>query len=141
MQHILQLQVLCHNILAFIFFGRIFLKQTKQKEAIFNKVQQMRNHPSAEEIYTALKQDNENVSLATVYRNLNKFAEFGKIKKIETFNLNHRFDYRLDNHQHLLCEKCGGIFDIDINIDAKNKTFEISSYKILCYGICKNCKR
>lgn len=117
------------------------MKQTKQKDAILKKVKDLRIHPTADEIYKALKDDGEKIGLATVYRNLNRFSEVGAIKKVEMFDQSDRFDFRLDDHQHLLCEKCGKVLDIDVNINLnfENENVKINNYKVIFYGICGGC--
>lgn len=117
------------------------MKQTKQKDTILKKVKSLCTHPTADEIYKALKDDGEQIGLATVYRNLNRFSEIGVIKKVEMFEQSDRFDFRLDNHQHLLCKKCGKVLDIDvdINLNFKNKNVEINDYKMVFYGVCGEC--
>ena len=48
---------------------------SRQREIIYNRVMNFPTHPTAEEVYTALKQDNPNLSLGTVYRNLNQLRQ------------------------------------------------------------------
>ena len=80
---------------------------------IFNQVKNFPVHPTADEVYTALKKDDPGLSLGTVYRNLNLLSELGKLRKIHIDNAKDRFDARLDPHGHLLCAKCGRVFDIE----------------------------
>lgn len=118
------------------------MKQTKQKDAILSQVQHMHNHPTAEDIYNALKKSGVDVSLATVYRNLSKFAEMGKIKRVERCGVSDHFDWRLDDHQHFICERCGAICDVelDIKIDLSDTSLSVHRYDVVLYGICDKCK-
>lgn len=117
------------------------MKSTKQKEAILAAVCTMRNHPGADEIYVKLRADFPNISLGTVYRNLNAFAESGDIRKISIPNSGDRFDFRLDNHEHLLCSECGKVYDINANVNIKMLDDNIISdgYTLIIHGKCKNC--
>lgn len=117
------------------------MKSTKQKEAILAAVCTMRNHPAADEIYVKLRTEFPNISLGTVYRNLNAFAENGDIKKVSLPNSGDRFDFRLDKHEHLLCSKCGKVFDINANVNIKMLEDNIVSngYTLIIHGTCKNC--
>lgn len=120
----------------------IVLKQTRQKEAILNKVRNLHTHPSADEIFQSLKDDGEKIGLATVYRNLERFVQKGEIKKVEVFDKSDRFDFRVDEHQHLFCEHCGCVcdVDVDVNFELKSDSLKINGYKMLFYGICNKCK-
>ena len=56
-------------------------RETIQKTIILEKTRRLANHPTAEEIYRAVRADFPRVSMGTVYRNLNRLAGEGKIKK------------------------------------------------------------
>ena len=57
------------------------IKYSKQREAILAYLHSTTEHPTAETIYTNLKQENAKLSLGTVYRNLNLLAASGEIQK------------------------------------------------------------
>lgn len=120
------------------------MKQTKQKSLILEAVSNRFDHPTAETIYNELKMDYPNLSLATVYRNLNTFAEKGKIKKIEIPNAKDRFDATLKAHDHALCSSCGKILDAHSNAVRKPRSLHVDGFKveevsILYHGICEDC--
>ena len=88
------------------------IKYSRQREMILNQVKNFPVHPTADEVYTALKKDNPELSLGTVYRNLNLLSELGQLKKIHIDNAKERYDARTDRHSHLLCTVCNRVFDI-----------------------------
>lgn len=88
-------------------------KFSRQRELIYNRVKNYPVHPTADEVYTALKKEHKNLSLGTVYRNLNLLTEMKMLKKIHTDNAKDRFDARTDAHCHFLCERCGRVFDVE----------------------------
>ena len=53
-----------------------------QREKILEYVLNSCEHPTVETIYNNVRKSLPNISLGTVYRNLNKLSEMGKIKKI-----------------------------------------------------------
>ena len=57
------------------------MNYSKQRELILNTLKENVVHPTAEYLYEILKENNPNLSLGTVYRNLNQLAENGTIKK------------------------------------------------------------
>ena len=84
------------------------------------------------------------ISLATVYRNLNKLSDLGLIKRIKMPDNIDRFDRVQDNHPHFICERCGVIIDLDKKIDISRmapKDVKITTYEINFKGICKKCQR
>lgn len=123
------------------------MKYSKQRALIEETVLKNHIHPTADDVYAILKPDNPNLSLGTVYRNLNNLAEQGIIKKVQIAGESDRFDSILENHDHIICEKCGKIFDtkalILSNLNQKiNEEFgvKITSYNLIIKGICPNCQ-
>jgi len=62
---------------------------TKQRETILNILEKDHSHPNVKQIYKEAKKILHNISLATVYRNLNFLVEMGLIKKL---NLQKKID-------------------------------------------------
>ena len=87
-------------------------KYSRQRETIRNHLTGRMDHPTAEMIYTALKEEDPKLSLGTVYRNLALLTEQGEIRKIQTANGPDRYDGNRTEHYHFLCRKCCQIFDL-----------------------------
>lgn len=121
------------------------MKNTRQKEIILDAVNQLKNHPTADEIYLCLKKDNPKLSLATVYRNLNQFATEGRIRKVSVPGDSERYDAVMDKHEHFYCESCGKIHDIHIEgLDEKlmnHPVMKINEYKLMLFGQCEQCRK
>ena len=122
-------------------------RNTKQRENIKKGLEAFCIHPTAEELYLELKPENPNMSLATVYRTLNKMAEIGEIKKIQGLSGQVHYDHNNSEHFHLICDCCNKIFDLPSEMatslrDVLNqqKEFEILSYDIIVRGLCMSCK-
>lgn len=118
-----------------------------QREIIYETLKTLKNHPTAEYVYHYLKYKNYKISLATVYRNLNKMAALGKIKKIGGINGSARYDYNINKHYHFECQSCGKIFDISYEFtlglteQIQNATgFKIYSHDMIFYGLCAECR-
>ncbi|HOA78892.1 MAG: transcriptional repressor [Bacilli bacterium] len=123
-------------------------RETIQKTIILEKTRRLANHPTAEEIYRAVRADFPRVSMGTVYRNLNRLAGEGKIKKIEIPNAADRFDHQTHFHHHLKCEECGGVYDVEMKTGdsvlesvINRDDFVIKSYQIIFYGACQKCHK
>lgn len=121
-------------------------KYSRQRELIINTIQKDKNHPTADMIYSSLKTFNPNLSLGTVYRNLNKLAENGVINKISTPNGSDRFDGFIEKHNHMICVNCNEVYDIPADaIDIENtdisSKFGAEVKDIVFHIICKDCKK
>ena len=64
------------------------------------------NHPTVEQIYDKVHQDNPTISKSTVYRNLNVLLENKTIKKIKVLTGPDKYDYIDKEHYHVICNKC-----------------------------------
>lgn len=122
------------------------LKYSRQREAIKNFLLHRFDHPTAETVYTNLKEDFPNISLGTVYRNLSLLAEIGEIQKLSTGIGPDRFDGNTDPHYHFICNVCGSVLDLEvggldhINILAgQDFDGEIEGHQVHFYGKCPNC--
>ena len=121
-------------------------RNTIQCSLVLNAVNKLKNHATADEVYASIINDYPNISRATVYRNLDKLAKTGQIKKIEVPREAERFDHLIHNHYHIKCLHCGHIFDVDmpyqehIEDQIKNKHgFLFLSHEIIFTGICPDC--
>lgn len=124
------------------------LKNTKQRAAILRVLKSLAEPASAEEVFSNLKDDFPTLALSTVYRNLERFAAAGLVKK-DSFNDGIiRYSLAEEHHGHyLICTEC----DCKIKIDdcplsnmeeelAKNTGFEIDGHNLTIYGKCPRCK-
>ena len=122
-------------------------RNTIQRSLVLEAVNRLQCHATADEIYEGIKKDHPNISRATVYRNLNVLSEMGEIRRMETPGGADRFDHRCHDHCHVRCQKCGRVFDVDVDFitgleqrirDAHG--FEFTGYDILFRGICPDCQ-
>ena len=122
------------------------LKKSRQRDALLNELQSRYDHPTAEELYLEVKKDIPNLSLGTVYRNLNLLENSGEIVKISADGAD-RYDGNLAPHCHFSCVKCGSVTDIklpenafpiaDNIINCVNGTVE--RYSLSLFGVCSEC--
>lgn len=119
---------------------------SRQREIIYDQVMNYPTHPTVEEVYNALKPDNPNLSLGTVYRNLNQLSEAGILMKIPIADGSDRFDGRTDCHYHMICDKCGRVFDIELDcLDEIPQTVmrenghRITRVTLNLKGVCAGC--
>jgi Fe2+ or Zn2+ uptake regulation protein len=89
---------------------RISLPKLEIAEHIF----QTHRHFTAEEIFREINADYPKVSRATVFNVLNFFVEHGLLKKVEARSDVQLFDSNTDDHDHVVVDATGEIFDVQI---------------------------
>ena len=80
------------------------MRYSKQRELVLQKVEQLCDHPTAEEIYGEAVKDCPGLSLGTVYRNLNSLVDAGRVRRVSIPGKADRFDHTLCWHSHLYCK-------------------------------------
>ena len=122
-------------------------KYSYQRELVKTYLLNNFSHPTAEEIYTGLKKNNPNLSLATVYRNLKLLVSEGIAGVVAVIGGKEHYDAVLHKHDHFICNKGGKIFDLNCESLLKKddyftlgNEFEISDHKLNLYGICPACR-
>ena len=125
-------------------------RNTIQQEIICSIVKNMCTHPSPDEVYQEVNRQHPTISRATVYRVLNKLADKGEILKVKMPGTADRFDFNTEDHIHIYCTECGGVFDADIknvkemlnHLDTQInlKEFQVKGINISLEGICPACK-
>ena len=56
------------------------LKYSRQRESIKTCLMGRKDHPTADALYTSIREQFPNISLGTVYRNLNLLVDLGEIR-------------------------------------------------------------
>lgn len=106
-------------------------------------------HLTAEEVYQKLREDGEEVGLATVYRVLTQFADAGLV-------LRHNFEggravFELNqgrHHDHMVCLECGKVFEFyDKEIEERQRKaaeragFVLDEHALYLYGVCEGMRK
>lgn len=120
-------------------------RMTKQRQIIYNTLMSQETHPNAYQIYDLVKREIPDISLGTVYRNLNLLVEDGLIRRLDLNDDNVRFDGNIEDHHHFVCQKCGKIIDIkdDYSFDLKKTEnhygVKIITTQMIFQGLCSVC--
>ena len=75
-----------------------FIRMTKQRKLILDVLRSTKSHPTADWIYEKVRQEIPNISLGTIYRNLNILRDMGEIMELDYGSKYSRFDGNAENH-------------------------------------------
>ena len=122
------------------------LKRSKQRDMIKTFLMSRKDHPTADIIYMNVRQQNPNISLGTVYRNLTLLADIGEIQRLRVGDGVDHFDADTSPHYHFVCTECGNVIDLEMdNIDRINDIAgahfdgKIAGHVTHFYGTCGSC--
>lgn len=122
------------------------LQVTPQRLAIFERLVDRKDHPSAEMIYSELTREFPSLTLVTVYNTLQKLEGAGLCRKVNPLHSAARYDGNVDDHMHLICSNCERVVDLhDIPFSvqlphALADEFEVRSHRVNLFGLCKECQ-
>lgn len=131
-----------------IWTTQMIKRQTIQCSLILDVINRIGGHSTADEIYDLLKDDYPSLGRATVYRNLNKLAKDGKIRKVSIPGGADCFEKMCSRHYHVKCMECGEIQDVDMkymddleSMIGNPNGYEIVYHDIIFSGICPACRK
>ena len=125
------------------------LRATKQRLNIWEELSSTEKHRDIETILKDLKKNKINVSRATLYRTIDVFVKHNLLKKITLdsgkFLYEHNKKTITPQHDHIVCEDCGEIFEFydneissienkiadDLNLNVTKRVHQLS-------GTCKD---
>ena len=123
------------------------LKVTPQRLAIYDYLAGTDCHPSADVIYKNVEESTPGMSLATVYKTLEAFKKNNLVIELNTGDGSARYDAKTYNHSHIVCSKCGRVFDLflpeitNIREQIANLTkFKLNDERLIFYGVCPSCQ-
>lgn len=121
-------------------------RSTRQLEAVWDAVKDEASHPTADQVYEKVRAVIPNISLGTVYRNLQKLVAQGRLQVL-TLGRMQRFDPMVKGHDHFICEKCGRVYDAFVKPKKilssylPHEGFTVTSHQLSLYGTCHECAK
>ncbi|WP_408955032.1 Fur family transcriptional regulator [Natroniella sp. ANB-PHB2] len=122
-------------------------RMTKQRKKILEVLRSTTSHPTADWIYEQVKKDISNISLGTIYRNLNVLREMGELMELNYGSSYSRFDGNPENHYHFSCLDCGKVMDVEMEVKkemnqkvAEKIGGEVVHHRSEFFGYCPDCK-
>lgn len=121
---------------------------TPQRLAVLEVLSRSEGHPSVEAIYAKVHARFPTVSLATIYKTIAVLKEIGEVLELGFADRGNRYDgHRPYPHPHLICTRCGAIFDPDLSSlhdltqeVAAETGFQILTHRLDFFGVCRDCQ-
>ena len=121
---------------------------TPQRLFIHRALEDLGRHATADEVLDKVSKRLPNASLPTVYSTLELFDRMGMVRRIAAGPGPALYDPRVDDHQHLVCRRCGAVDDLDAGVDsapalraARRHGFTPSGAELVVTGLCARCSR
>lgn len=119
---------------------------TEQRAAVYRFLMGTDQHPSADDVFTSVRQVIPDISLATVYKSLETLVSCGLASKLTYGDGSARYDGRTDPHPHARCLVCGAVLDLPGRLDAAAIAslgnlpgFCVEGYRVEVVGVCASC--
>ena len=124
-------------------------KHFRKRDAILTCLRQTDVHPSTDWVYAQLKPEYPDLSLGTVYRNLNLFKEQGTIASLGTVKGVERFDGNTAPHVHFICSDCGCVLDLEgVAVPEELRSAvavsiggQVTGCQLTFTGVCMDCQK
>ena len=121
---------------------------TKQRAIVLQVIKQTDDHLTANEIFEKAKNLLPGISFATVYNSLRFLKEKGMIAEKNFGSGASRFDRMTARHDHALCNECGKLIDLELDIPEElmvsaeqYSNFKLDSIEVTLRGSCPECTK
>lgn len=122
-------------------------RYTEQRAAVYRYLIGTEAHPTADDVFTSVRQEIPDISLATVYKSLETLVGCGLAIKLTYGDGSARYDGRTDQHHHARCLVCGRVMDVPTDVDVSSVTgklppvtgFAVEGYRLELLGTCAAC--
>lgn len=121
-------------------------RYTEQRAAVFRFLCGTEAHPTADDVFTYVRSEIADISLATVYKSLEALVGCGLATKLTYGDGSARYDARTDPHHHARCLDCGCVIDVPGRLDARAfesvsavDGFSVQGYRLELVGRCGSC--
>jgi Fur family transcriptional regulator, peroxide stress response regulator len=122
-------------------------RYTAQRAAVYRYLLGTAVHPTADDVFTSVRAEIPDISLATVYKALETLVGCGLAVKLTYGDGSARYDARTDPHPHARCLKCGAVLDVPGRLDGTAladlgppRGFAVAGYRLELIGHCAGCQ-
>ena len=121
-------------------------RSTRQLVATLEALASSCDHPTAEQVCERVRAEVPQISLGTIYRNLDKLCQQGKARIVRLDGIT-RYDAMMEQHDHFICAHCARVIDVQPQkktadpLPLSRAGYVVSSQSTAFYGICPACAR
>ncbi len=121
--------------------------RTRSQERILNLLKTIKRGTSAQDIYVELRNRNQSMGLATVYRSLDALKLEGLVQVRTLANGEAHYSLAQQDKHHMTCLQCGisipftqcPVHDLETQLQATHK-FKIFYHTLEFFGLCHQCQ-
>ncbi|MEH1769900.1 MAG: Fur family transcriptional regulator [Nostoc sp.] len=121
--------------------------RTRSQERIFNLLKNIKKGISAQDIYVELRNTNQSMGLATVYRSLDALKLEGMVQVRNLANGEALYSLAQQDKHHLTCLQCGvsipihqcPVHDLEDQLETSHK-FKVFYHTLEFFGLCNQCQ-
>ncbi len=121
------------------------MRRSKQSEVILEELRKVTTHPRVDELYAMVRQRIPNISMGTVYRNIDRLRHDGMALEIYCGDFI-RYDGNVAPHDHFLCRSCRRVWDFDSEHGGHKGEamdnrlgFRVDGHYTVFHGLCREC--
>lgn len=127
---------------------RIAGRLTQYRSVVLEMLRGAKSHPTAAEVFRIVRKRRPGVAYATIYNSLNWLEQQGMIARVDFADEAARYDPVVERHDHLICNQCGALRDVNIKLPAqllghtaRGEDFRVERYRTELFGLCGKCVR
>ncbi|MFC1769918.1 Fur family transcriptional regulator [Nitrospirota bacterium] len=122
------------------------VKLTPQRQMVLDVLKDSKDHPSADDVFTKVKNVYSGISFKTVYNTLELFRDNGIIQELIIDAKKKRFCPDPRPHNHIICSGCKRVVDVFFEVpanlpDALTHGFKIDGFSVVYHGLCPECSK
>jgi len=129
--------------------SQVPVRMTRQRRAIPEALKRPGEHLTADGVQERVRRRRiSNISLGTVYRNLEILSRAGLIRKLCLGGGSRQYDGGIHRHDHVRCVECGRIEDVPADPFAdpdaaarRSSDFERLGHPLEFEGLCADCRK
>ncbi|GGJ00388.1 transcriptional repressor [Alicyclobacillus cellulosilyticus] len=124
------------------------LNLTAPRRAVLEVIRSSKSHPTASDIMEMLAQRGERYAYATIYNSLKYLTDHGLVRELNIGNGITRYDGRMEDHQHVVCVRCGAIAEADVDVPddivqriEAETGYVVHGMELHLTGLCPACRQ
>lgn len=122
------------------------VQRTRSQERILKLLKSINRSISAQNIYIELRNREQDMGLATVYRSLEALKIQGEVQVRTLANGESEYSSLKSDRHHLTCVSCGmslpidqcPVHDLETQLE-KSHNFKVYYHTLEFFGLCQNC--